>query len=140
MVHWGSKDCNPPLPTDDTDGCWRAHLVEHAGVVGLSSIKEDNVEEWMWRLTFLQNTLSHEVGCLMWTNQDGKRRKDFITVTILRRWVGLWTNWSNVKRAEWVKRRMQRLTEVCDATVRSEVREADKVAAAAKPKKRRVKA
>lgn len=146
MVHWGSHDCNPPLPTDDTDACWRAHLVEHAGVVGLSSIKEDNVEEWMWRLTFLQHTLSDEVGCLMWSDEQGKRRKDFITITILRRWVGLWTNWSNVKRAEFVKLRMQRLTEQCDLTVRREVREADEAAATPRhsgakgKKKRRAKA
>ena len=55
MVHWGSEDCVPPLPQDDTDAAWRGHLIDWAGVVGLSSVKEDNVEEWMWRLEFSSN-------------------------------------------------------------------------------------
>lgn len=139
MVHWGSNDCTPPLPTDDVDAAWRAHLVEHAGVVGLSSITKDNVEEWMWRMTFLQQTLSQDCGCLIWGDGPGKLKRMRLTIGILRRWVGLWTNWSNYKRPEFVKLRLQRLTQDCDATVKNELRN-EAEAAKPKPKKRRVKA
>jgi hypothetical protein len=117
-VHWGTEDCKPPLPQDDTDAAWRGHLIEWAGVVGLSSIKEDNVTEWLWRMTFLSETLGWEAAALCYGDGDGGHRKEWITLEILQRWVGLWTNWSNVTRKEWVKLRVQRLTDDCDATVR----------------------
>ena len=128
MVHWGSEDCVPPLPTDDTDGAWRSHFVEWAGVVGLSSIKEDNVEEWMWRLTFLEETLGWEAAALAFAEKKGGLRKEWVTMPILRRWVGLWTNWSNVKRKEWVKLRMERLTQTCDLKVKLELKKEMEVA------------
>lgn len=131
MVHWGSEDCKPPLPKDDHDAAWRAHLIEWAGVVGLSSVTKENAEEWLWRLTFLQKTLGWEPGCLCWSEGKGKHRKEYITLPILRRWVGLWTNWSNLRRDEWIKLRLSRLTQECDATVR------DAKEKAAQPKKRR---
>ena len=143
MVHWGSGDCVPPLPLDGTDADMRAHLIEWAGVVGLSSIKEDNVEEWMWRLTFLRETLDHGAARLTYWDGTGRARKErheYITIPILRRWVGLWTNWSNVKRSEWVKLRMERLTQVCDGKVRRELEKEQESKAKATKKKRRVKA
>jgi hypothetical protein len=118
-VHWGTEDCKPPLPQDDTDGAWRGHLIEWAGVVGLSSIKEDNVTEWLWRLTFLSKTLGWEAAALCYGDEEGGHRKEWITLEILQRWVGLWTNWSNVTHKEFVKLRVQRLTDDCDATVRN---------------------
>lgn len=117
-VHWGTDDCIPPLPQDDTDAAWREHLIAWSGVVGLSSVTADNVEEWLWRLTFLQHTLGWEPGCLCWSEGKGKTRKEYITLPILRRWIGLWTNWSSVKRKEWVKLRVERLTQDCDRTVK----------------------
>ena len=140
MVHWGSEDCVPPLPQDDTDAAWRGHLIDWAGVVGLSSVKEDNVEEWMWRLAFLQETLGWEPGCLCYGDEKGGHRREYITFPILRRWVGLWTNWSNVKRAEWVKLRVQRITQDADSAVRRELEKEQESKAKATKKKRRVKA
>lgn len=143
MVHWGSVTCDPPTPIDQTDAAWRSHLIDQAGVVGLSSVTEDNVEEWMWRLTFLRRTLSQDVGCLQWLDGPGKgTRRERITMAVLRRWIGLWTNWPNEKRPAWVKHRIDRLTQDCDATVRVEREALSKAdAAKAKPKKkRRVKA
>jgi hypothetical protein len=117
MVHWGSEDCKPPLPKDDTDADWRSHLVDWSGVVGLSSIQEDNVTEWLWRLTFLSKTLGWEPAALCYSDGKGGHRKEWITLEILHRWVGLWTNWSNVNRKEWVKDRLDRITHYCDAEV-----------------------
>lgn len=118
MVHWGTEKCVPPTPTDDTDAAWREHLIGWAGVVGLSSVTEGNVTEWLWRLTFLQRTLGWEPGCLRYAEGNGKYRDEYITIDILRRWVGLWTNWSNVTRKEFVKLRLQRISDECDRTVR----------------------
>jgi hypothetical protein len=117
-VHWGSETCVPPLPKDDTDRAWRAHLIEWAGVVGLSSIREDNVTEWLWRLRFLSKTLGWEAAALCYSEVKGKHRKEWITLEILQRWVGLWTNWSNVTRKEWVKLRLKSLENECDFEVR----------------------
>jgi hypothetical protein len=137
MVHWGSKDCNPPLPTDEVDAAWRMHLVEHAGVVGLSSVKHSNVEEWLWRMTFLQQTLSEDCGCLIWGDGPGKIKRMYLTIDVLRRWVGLWTNWSTLNRKEFVKLRVDRLTQECDGTLKEALR---REAETAKPKELRAKA
>jgi hypothetical protein len=142
MVHWGTEDCVPPLPHDDTDAAWRGHLIDWAGVVGLSSVKEDNVEEWYWRLQFLSETLGWEAAALCYGDGKGGHRKEFITLPIIRRGVGLWTNWSNVKRVEWVKLRVQRITETCDRRVRRQLEDEKEqpVTAKAAKKKRKVKA
>lgn len=128
MVHWGSEDCVPPLPQDDTDAAWRDHFIAWAGVVGLSSIKTDNVEEWLWRLTFLEETLGWEPAALCFAAKKG-HRKEWVTMPIIRRWVGLWANWSNIKRKEWVKLRMDQLTKACDLKVKLELRNAQEVKA-----------
>ena len=121
MLHWGTEDCVPPTPKDDRDGDWRAHFIEWAGVVGLSSITEGNVEEWLWRLHFLDETLGWEAAALAYRGKNGGVEKVFVTLPILRRWVGLWTNWSNVKRKEWIKLRLERLTKECDGFVRNAI-------------------
>jgi hypothetical protein len=127
MVHWGTEKCVPPLPTDDTDGAWRGHLIDWAGVVGLSSITEKNVEEWLWRLEFLSETIGWEAAALCYGDGKGGHRKEYITLPILRRWVGLWTNWSNVNRKAWVKQRVERLTEGCDRHVRNALKAENEV-------------
>jgi hypothetical protein len=135
MVHWGTDKCVPPLPQDDRDGDWRTHFIGWASVVGLSSITEANVEEWLWRLTFLSDTVGWEAAALAYGRKEGGHKKVFVTLPILRRWVGLWTNWSNVKRKEWVKLRVERLEEGCDATVRLALKE-EEAAPVSKPKRK----
>jgi len=123
MVHWGTEKCVPPLPRDDGDGDWRDHFIGWAGVVGLSSITESNVEEWYWRMTFLADTVCLEAAAIAYGRPGKGVEKVFVTLPILRRWVGLWTNWSHVNRQEWVKQRVERHTNSCDAAVRLALKE-----------------
>ena len=140
MVHWGTESCDPPTPTDETDGYWRRLLIESAGMVGLARVTEANVEEWLWRFAYLRTVVGRDVGCLVSTKK-GELVYHNITPQILRRWVGLWTNWSDISRHAFVRLRQERLEQECDAEVRD--------AMAAEPvtprhrratKKRRVKA
>lgn len=136
MVHWGTVTCDPPVPTDAVDEAWRNHLIEHCGVVGLSKVTPDNIDEWLWRIAFLQRTLSHHIGRVYFGAKDGGRVTHNLTPAILRRWAGLWTNWSTYKRKEFVQLRLRRLEQDCDAQVRHQMEEDAKP----KPKKRRARA
>lgn len=117
MVHWGTESCDPPTPVNDEDGYWRRMLVESAGMVGLARVTEANIEEWLWRFEYLRTVVGRDVGCLIFTRK-GERVFDKITPQILRRWVGLWTNWSDITRHAFVRLRQERLEEECTAAVR----------------------
>lgn len=138
MIHWGTVTCDPPVPTDVVDEAWRNHLIEHCGVVGLSNVTHDNIEEWLWRITFLQATMSRDIGRVYFGAgaKHGKRVTHNITPAILRRWAGLWTNWSTYTRKEFVQLRLRRLEQDTDAQVRHLMAEDAKP----KPKRRRATA
>lgn len=141
-VVWNVASCDPVEAKDHVDLAWRNHLIEHSGVIGLSRITEDNVEEWLWRFTFLQSTLSKDCGCLIWGDGPGKHRREYITLPVLRRWVGMWTNWSDMTRPAFVRQRVARLEQACDGEVdhqRSKFPAATQRRGAVK-KKRRAKA
>lgn len=141
MVHWGTESCDPPTPTDQTDGHWRRVLIEQAGMVGLARVTEANIEEWLWRFAYLRTVVGRDVGCLAFTKK-GKLVYHNITPQILRRWVGLWTNWSDISRHAFVRLRQERLEQECDAEVRAAMA-AEPVTrrhSTAKSKKRRAKA
>ena len=125
MVHWGSEDCVPPLPADDVDGAWRGHLIDYAQVVGLPSVTEANVEEWYWRLTYLRRVAPGATGpgLMLWLDGKGTETRHYITLAILRRWVGLWTNWSRYTRAKWVKEQQSGLIAWCDRELRVATKE-----------------
>jgi hypothetical protein len=125
MVHWGSDKCVPPLPTDNVDGAWRGHLIDYAQVVGLPSVTEANVEEWYWRLTYLRRISPGATGpgLMLWFHGDGTSTSHYITLAILRRWVGLWTNWSKYTRAKWVKEQQSGLIAWCDRELRVATKE-----------------
>ena len=125
MVHWGSEDCVPPLPADDVDGALRGHLIDYAQVVGLPSVTEANVEEWYWRLTYLRRISPGATGpgLMLWFHGDGTSTSHYITLAILRRWVGLWTNWSEYTRAKWVKEQQTGLIAWCDRELRVATKE-----------------
>jgi len=125
MVHWGREKCVPPLPTDDVDGAWRGHLIDYALGVGLSSVTEANVEEWYWRLTYLRriSPAATGPGLMLWFDGNGTSTSHYITLAILRRWVGLWTNWSKYTRAKWVKEQQSGLIAWCDRELRVATKE-----------------
>ena len=142
MVHWGTESCDPPTPVNDEDGYWRRMLVESAGMVGLARVTEANIEEWLWRFAYLRKMLGRDVGCLVFTKK-GKHIYHNVTPQILRRWVGLWTNWSDISRHAFVRMRQERVENECDAEVRAAMNAepATPRHSKAKPKKkRRVKA
>lgn len=149
-VVWNTASCNPPTPKDDTDGHWRSAIIDISGPIGLSKVTEDNVEEWLWRVEFLRYINGdRKIGCLIYADKraDGGYRLEPLTPAVLRRWVGLWTNWSNYTRASFVKNYVADLEARVTGDVQSELKEDALVAAAtavvdAKPKRkrRRVKA
>jgi hypothetical protein len=79
-------------------------------------VKEANVEEWYWRLNYLRHITPGRTGpgLILWVGLDGKETTRHLTLAILRRWVGLWTNWSNYTRAKWVKTQQSSLIAWCD--------------------------
>jgi hypothetical protein len=143
MVHWGTASCDPPTPKDDNDMYWRSLLIQSAGWVGIPRVTEANVEEWLWRFEFLRRMGSKEAGCRVF-ERKGDVIFEPITPQILRRWVGLWTNWSDISRHAFVKRQYEDLERMCDSEVRSAIQTLCdlevKRKVAAKTKKRRVKA
>jgi hypothetical protein len=124
---------------------WRRMLVDSAGMVGLARVTNANIEEWLWRFAYLRKTLGRDVGCLVFTKK-GELVYHNVTPTVLRRWVGLWTNWSDISRHAFVRQRQERVEQECDREVRDVMQmsdtcdEAKKLNAKSKPKKRRVKA
>jgi hypothetical protein len=145
MVHWGSESCDPPTPTTDIDGYWRSMLIESAGWVELARVTEANVEEWLWRFEFLRRMGSKDAGCLVF-NARGEPKYQEIPVPVIRRWIGLWTNWSDISRHAFVKRRYEDLERACTTAVRDAIQVSDACGFAAtvngkaKPRKRRAKA
>lgn len=138
-VVWSTASCNPPTPTGkDDDALWRSCLIDSSGIVGLSKVTEDNVEEWLWRLEFLRRVLSQDVGCLVY-NDGGTIRREPAKPADIRRWVGLWTNWSNYTRPAFVKRWVEDVEKDCNLAVSGALsREADENPK--RKRKRRVKA
>ena len=74
------------------------------------------MEEGYWRLTYLRRISPGATGpgLLLWFDGKGTETRHYITLAILRRWVGLWTNWSKYTRAKWVKAQQAGLIAWCD--------------------------
>lgn len=126
MVHWGSVCCEPPVPKNNEDGLWRRTLVEASLVVCLSRVKEDNIDEWMFRLRLAQELLDPQLFKLLLPSRSKKskwREKD-INPSVLRRWVGLWTNASNMTRHEWLNAVIHKMVERVERRVKTEVADA----------------
>lgn len=141
MVHWGTESCDPPTPTGETDGYWRRLLIESAGMVGLARVTEDNAAEWLWRFEFLRRMGDKEAGCLVIPKGKGALEYRPATPLVLHRWVGLWTNWSDITRHAFVKHKYEDLERRCTASVRDAM-DAEPVTPRHRraTKKRRVKA
>jgi hypothetical protein len=137
MVHWGTESCDPPTPTNDMDGYWRRLLIESAGIVGLSRVTEDNIEEWLWRFAYLRTVIGRDIGCVIMGGK-AERKWHKVTPQVLRRWVGLWTNWSDISRHAFVRMRQERVEQECDREVRDAMT-AEPAPKKSKPRKRRVK-
>lgn len=119
-LDWNSTKCRPALPENDAERGWRHGLIWATLAVGLGRITKDNVDEWMFRIRWLERARMSVFG-------------DKVPESAVRRWIGLGTNVPDVKRPAWLKQKaemMEREVENNLACERSE---------AAKPKKRRAK-
>jgi hypothetical protein len=95
-LHWDSTKCNPAEPVDDNDFNGRECMIWGSIAVDLGEVTEKNVDEWMFRLRFLER-----IGRGI-TNTP-------MPESIVRRWVGLKMNVSTETRKKWMKKRMDRL-------------------------------
>lgn len=126
MVHWGSVCCDPPVPKGHQDELWRRCLIEGSMVVGLSKVTKDNVKEWMFRIRFVQRMLHQDLFRIATFRKHKGRPKlveKDITVAIVKRWAGLWTNASNATREEFVNSVIHRVVQRIEAGVASEIKE-----------------
>lgn len=122
MVHWGSVNCDPPTPMTEEDGYFRAMLIDLSGMVGLSKVNEDNIEEWLWRVEFLRYILGDQnIGQLVFGGKE--RRRIPLDPSVLRRWVGLWTNWSHIKRPAFVRQYTENLEQKITRRARAAMEE-----------------
>lgn len=81
--------------------------------VDLGAIREDNLSEWLYRIYLWD--LATDCFTLRWVNEDGKRESRLVGIDDLRKFVGLKTNASTKKRAEWMKRVMKVLADKANA-------------------------
>jgi hypothetical protein len=111
-LNWSTKKCNPPLPVDDRDGHWSVKLIEATMGLGIHSITEKNIEEWLWRAAFVKR--------LGLGNLDTQYADEVVPLTaaILRRWIGLSTNASDFTRAKFKKECMEQVERNVAAQVR----------------------
>lgn len=126
MVHWGSVCCDPPVPKSSRDELWRRTLIEGSLVVCMSRLTQDNMGEWLFRIRFAQRLLDANLFKIGVTRKRGGRRPKLeeidIDAKILRRWVGLWTNASNMTREEWVNAVIHRVVQRVEGGVDSEMK------------------
>jgi hypothetical protein len=124
MVKWCSVVCSPPVPTSHRDGLWRRTLIEGSLVVCMSRLTDDNMAEWLFRIRFAQRLLDPGLFKLTTsTKRNGTQmpKEHDVTVKILRRWSGLWTDANNMTRHEWLNAVIHKVVQQVDGGVRSEV-------------------
>lgn len=122
MVHWGSVACDPPTPMTEEDGYFRSMLIDLSGMVGLSKVTEGNIEEWLWRVAFLRRVLGDKnIGQLVYGGKELRRIP--LDPSVLRRWVGLWTNWSSTTRPAFVRQYMDDMANRITRQVRADMEE-----------------
>jgi hypothetical protein len=111
-LDWTTSKCNPPTPQTDQEKDDRTALIWGSRGVGLSRIKESNVEEWVWRMWHQKKTLDH-IYLGEGTTPDDLRK--WVT-----RWIGLGTNAPNQTRTQWLKRVSEALARETDRDVRKQ--------------------
>ena len=95
-LNWDSTNCNPAEPVDDNDFNGRECMIWGSIAVDLGEVNEKNVDEWMFRLRFLERIGRGITSTPM-------------PESIVRRWVGLKMNVITENRKKWMKKRMDRL-------------------------------
>jgi hypothetical protein len=96
-LNYDTRNCNPPLPTDDNDASLKYVLEMGTMSTGIPSITVENYKEVWLRV----NALERMEGCWL-LRSDGK--SEFITLPQIKRWIGMSTNASPMTRTQFMKR------------------------------------
>lgn len=120
-LNWNAERCKPVAPIDDRDGDWREFLIWATMSVGLCSVTAKNIEEWLFRLKFLNHVGLGEDSLTYYV--EGNREKVPLTAAVLRRWIGLGTNASEMTRSQFVKNTVAQVERRVSSQVRSALRE-----------------
>lgn len=99
-----SKCKRPHSCTPEEDQVLRLIIESLIWIVRLPDLNDDNLDEWLFRIRF-----SDEIHGTSWRvreSRKGLRRK-------LKRWVGLWTNFYDDTREEWMKSQIGILESRC---------------------------
>lgn len=94
-LDWDCEDCANPLPADKEESGIRHALIWASLGLNLGSIKEDNVDEWVFRL-FHQKRLGLD---LIYLDKDVTPQE---VEGWVRRWVGMFTNATTKTRKKWL--------------------------------------
>lgn len=103
-LNWSTKECNPPCEPNGRDVHWRDKLIEATMGMGLHTINEKNIEEWLWRAAFAKRLGMGDLD-LRYSNKESHNGLELVPLTaaVLRRWIGLSTNASDYTRAKFKK-------------------------------------
>lgn len=97
-LQWDSTKCIPPEPVDDNDHNGRELMIWGSVFTDMGEITEKNVDEWVFRIRFLE-----EIGASV--------SKEPIPGLegLVRRWIGLKMNVFTETRKKWMNKRMKRI-------------------------------
>lgn len=97
-LHWDSTKCVPPEPVDDNDHNGRELMIWGSVFTDMGEITEKNVDEWVFRIRFLEE-IGASVSKEPIPNLEG----------LVRRWIGLKMNVFTETRRKWMNKRMKRV-------------------------------
>ena len=87
-------------PAVDRFSIWRDSMIWATMFVGLGSVSEKNIDEWLWRLAFRA-----QLGRFVSTSCMGEEINP--DREVLERFIGLSTNASNMTRNQFVKKQLE---------------------------------
>jgi hypothetical protein len=97
-LRWDSTSCVTPEPVDDNDFNGRELMIWGSVFVEIGEITEKNVDEWVFRIKFLEEI-----------KQSVSRDPIPDLESLVRRWIGLRMNVSTETRRKWLNKRMKRM-------------------------------
>lgn len=95
-LDWDCEACANPLPADKEEAGIRTALIWATMGLSLGSIKEDNVDEWVFRI-FHQQRLGLD---FLYLDKEVTPQE---VEGWVRRWIGMFTNVSTKPRKKWLK-------------------------------------
>ena len=94
---WSAEACERPLPDNDEELSFRFGLLMATGELGLGTLTEENLSEWMFRINY------RPCLALEWFTSGPETQRQEIEAR-LRRWLALRTNRPTLPREEWLAR------------------------------------